>query len=114
MRIGIIGAGNVGGTLGKGWMKKGHSVKFGLRETSVSKLDELRKEVGADAEAASVRDAASFGDVVVLATPWGTTEKAIRSAGNLSGKTLLDCTNPLAPDLSGRSPGRRQDNYITG
>ena len=100
MRIGIIGAGNIGGTLGKGWMKKGHSVKFGLRDASASKLDELRKEVGAEAEAASVREAASFGDVVVLATPWGTTEMAIRSAGNLSGKTLLDYTNPIAPDLS--------------
>ena len=61
--------------------------------------------MGVEAEAASVLEAASFGDVVVLATPWGTTEKAIRSAGNLSGKTLLDCTNPLAPDFSGLELG---------
>lgn len=46
-------------------------------------------------------EAAAFGEVVVLATPWGGTEDAVRHAGNLSGKVLLDCTNPLRPDMSG-------------
>lgn len=59
------------------------------------------KSISGQVRAASVREAATFGEAIVLATPWPATENAIRSAGNLAGKTVLDCTNPLAPDLSG-------------
>jgi 8-hydroxy-5-deazaflavin:NADPH oxidoreductase len=101
MKIGIIGAGNVGGALGKGWARKSHSVMFGVRDVSDPKLIALLKEAGPNARSASVPEAAAFGEVVVFATPWPATQDAIRNAGNLSGKTVLDCTNPLKPDLSG-------------
>lgn len=50
---------------------------------------------------ATVAEVAAFGEVVVLTTPWPTTQAAIQDAGNLGGKIVIDCTNPLKPDLSG-------------
>ena len=100
MNIGIIGAGSVGGALGTGWAQKGHSVLFGVRDASSLSLHKLLERAGASARAGSVEDAGAC-DVVVLATPWDATASAIRRAGALTGKVLLDCTNPLLPDLSG-------------
>lgn len=101
MNIGIIGAGNVGSALGAGWAKAGHQIKFGVRDASKPDVVALLKSVGADATAGTVVDAAAFGEVVVLTTPWNATAAAIQSAGNLANKIVVDCTNPLKPDLSG-------------
>ena len=100
MKIGIIGAGSVGGTLGTAWARKGHSVLFGVRDSSAPEWKELLNRAGASAKAGTVADAGAC-DVVVLATPWEANQPAIQSAGDLTGKVLLDCTNPLLPDLSG-------------
>jgi predicted dinucleotide-binding enzyme len=105
MNIGIIGAGNVGGALGAGWAKAGHQIKYGVRDTAKPEVVALLKSIGARASAASVADAAAFGEVVVFTTPWPATQQAIASAGNLAGKVLVDCTNPLKPDLSGLTIG---------
>ncbi|MGH9734191.1 MAG: NADPH-dependent F420 reductase [Candidatus Acidiferrales bacterium] len=105
MKIGIIGAGNVGGALGTLWASKGHEVVFGVRDTNDPKLQQLLKSAQGKARAASVKDAAAFGEIVVFATPWPATQDAINSAGNLTGKTVIDCTNPLLPDLSGLALG---------
>jgi predicted dinucleotide-binding enzyme len=93
MRIGILGCGNVGGTLGARWREHGHEVLFGLRTPIDPKAQKLAKESGA--KIGTVADASAFGDVVVLTVPWTAAEHAIKSAGNLSGKVLLDCTNPV-------------------
>jgi predicted dinucleotide-binding enzyme len=103
MRIGIIGAGSVGGALGRGWARAGHEVTFGVRDASEPKVKKLVEETGA--KAASVADAASGAEVVVLATPWGATQDAVKSAGDLAGRVVFDCTNPLAPNLSGLTHG---------
>jgi predicted dinucleotide-binding enzyme len=100
MKIGIIGAGNVGGTLGKAWAKKGNSIFYGVQRPQDNKVQELLKATGPSAQAGSSAEAAAFGQVVVLATPWQTTQAAIRSAGDLAGKIVIDCTNPLKPDFS--------------
>src|SRR5262245_18050036 len=105
MRIGVIGAGNVGGTLGRGWAQRGHEVCFGVRDVADPKIATLIAESDASARAGTLADAAGFGTVVALATPWDAAEDALRAAGDLGGKTLLDCTNPLKPDLSGLSVG---------
>jgi predicted dinucleotide-binding enzyme len=52
-----------------------------------------------------VAAAAAHGAVVAFATPWSATEDAVRQAGDLSGKPILDCTNPLTDDLSGLTIG---------
>lgn len=100
MRIGIIGAGSVGGALGRGWAKRGHEVVFGVRDPGKPEMAKLLHQAEG-ARAASVAEAAAFGEVVVLATPWGGTRDAVQQAGDLAGKVLLDCTNPLTSDLSG-------------
>ncbi len=105
MKIGIIGSGNVGSALGKRWAAAGHDIKFGVRNTAKPELVALLQNIGARASAGSVAEAASFGEVIVLTTPWNGTQTAIESAGHLAGKIVVDCTNPLKADLSGLSVG---------
>jgi predicted dinucleotide-binding enzyme len=105
MKIGIIGSGNVGSALGQRWAAAGHEIKYGVRNTAKLELVALLKKIGARASAGSVAEAAAFGDVIVLTTPWNGTQAAVESAGKLAGKVVVDCTNPLKADLSGLSLG---------
>jgi predicted dinucleotide-binding enzyme len=105
MKIAIIGAGNVGGTLGQGWARKGHQVFYGVRRPQDDATQELLRATGPAARAGAPAEAAAFGAVVVFATPWPATEAAVKSAGDLTGKVVIDCTNPLKPDLSGLEIG---------
>jgi hypothetical protein len=105
MNIGILGAGNVGGALGGAWAHKGHDVCFGVRSPKEAKTQELLKSMGQRSRAGTVSEAAAASDLIVLATPWPATEEAIHAAGNLSGKVVIDCTNPLKPDFTGLSIG---------
>lgn len=102
MNIGILGSGNVGGTLGSRWAKLGHRVFFGSREPA--KLPGLVERAGATAAAVSIEEAVQSAEVVVVALPWGVT-KAVLESLDLAGKVVLDCTNPLKPDLSGLEVG---------
>jgi NADPH-dependent F420 reductase len=101
MRIAIIGAGNVGNALGGGWASAGHEIVFGVRDPNDAKVQGVVRSVGGRARAETVRDAVAQGDIVTLATPWAATKDALTAAGSLSGKILVDATNPLTPDLSG-------------
>lgn len=101
LTVAVIGTGNVGGTLGRRFAQAGHEVLFGARNPSDAGLAELVRNAGPHARALGVKDAAQRAAVVVLATPWDAARNALASAGDLSGKALLDCTNPLAADLSG-------------
>jgi hypothetical protein len=91
--------------LGVGWAGAGHNVKFGVRDTRKPEVQALLKKIGQNATAGSVAEAAAFGEVVVLTTPWEATQAVIRSAGNLASKIVIDCTNPLKADLSGLTIG---------
>ena len=95
MKIGIIGSGDVAKTLGGGFMKHGHEVTMGTRDTS--KLAEWAKQ-NPKARVGSFADAAKFGAVVVLAVKGTVASEALRGAGaaNLSGKLVVDATNPIA------------------
>jgi hypothetical protein len=101
MRIGIIGAGMVGGTLGTRWAKAGHEVVWGVRDPTATKVAALCTAAGRGARAATVAEAAAVAEVVVLATPWRAVPEALASCGDLAGRVLLDTINPLTPDLSG-------------
>jgi len=96
MKLAIIGAGNVGGALGKAWAEKaGHDVFFGVRQPASEKTQALLAGIRGKVQAGSPQQAAAFADVIVLTTPWPETEGAIRAMGDLKGKIVLDCTNPL-------------------
>ena len=105
MKIAVIGSGNVGGTLGKGWARKGHDVAFGVRNTSDAKVKQLLAVSGGKVRAAPVKDAATGAEVIALTVPWDAAQDAVKNAGNLRDKIVLDCTNPLKPDLSGLTHG---------
>ena len=96
MKIAIIGAGNVGGTLGTAWAQKaGHEIFFGVRDPKSEKTQALLSKIGGKARAGTPAEAAAFGDFIVLTTPWPQAEAAIRSLGDVSGRIILDATNPL-------------------
>jgi len=100
MNIAIVGAGNVGGTLGRRWAAAGHAVIFGVRDPRDAKYATLVSQTGGKAPLGSVAEAAASADAVLLATPWNTSQAAIAACGDLAGKILIDATNPLTPDLA--------------
>src|SRR5437667_2968426 len=95
MKIAVIGAGSVGGTLGRRFVEAGNAVCFGVPSPSDQKYQDLVKSIGAGASVATVRESVVDAEMVVLATPWDATRAAIDEAGELSGRTIVDCTNPL-------------------
>lgn len=103
MKIGIIGSGNVGSALGRIWGREGHEIMFSSRNPE--NLKGLAELVGKNACYGLPIEAAKFGDVVALAVPWVQAESAIRSAGPLKDKILIDCTNPLKPGSEGMAVG---------
>lgn len=103
--IAILGAGNVGGALARVWSAAGHSVTFGLPEPQSEKSRAALSKLGGTARAASNKGAASSAQIVALCVPWPAAQDAIRQCGNLSGKIVIDCTNPLRADLQGLSIG---------
>ena len=105
MKIAVIGAGNVGATLGRRWAKAGHEIVFGVRDPHHEKMQHLIKSIGRNAAVDSIDKAVVVAEVVVLATPWEAAQEVIRTAGNLVEKIVIDCTNPLKEDLSGLSVG---------
>jgi predicted dinucleotide-binding enzyme len=103
MNIGIIGSGIVGQTLANGFIKHGYKVMIGTNNRS--KREELESKTGGNARAGSFEEVAKFGEILVLAVKGTAAETAVKSAGisNLSGKTVLDATNPIAdaPPVNG-------------
>ncbi|HVJ44539.1 MAG TPA: NAD(P)-binding domain-containing protein [Dongiaceae bacterium] len=97
MRIGVTGAGWLGGTVGARWVKAGHEVLFSTRHPE--RLKNLPMELGANASIGTVADAAAFGPVVLIATPY----EAVEGIGHdhrqaLHGKIVLDATNSWPSD----------------
>lgn len=96
MKIGILGTGDVGKTLGKGFVGLGHEVKMGSRGGKNEKALAWARETGAKAPVGTFV-AAAFGDIVTLATLGVANESALKLAGpeRLRGKLVIDATNPL-------------------
>jgi 8-hydroxy-5-deazaflavin:NADPH oxidoreductase len=105
MTIGIIGSGNVGGTLGTRWAKAGHEIIFGTRDAQASDIKQLLAQAGGKARAASLQETVRSADVLLVALHWGAAQSVLQGLGDLSGKVLIDAMNPLLPDLSGLDTG---------
>ncbi|MGH6979771.1 MAG: NADPH-dependent F420 reductase, partial [Stellaceae bacterium] len=92
MKIGVIGSGKIGGTVGKLWVKAGHPVLFSSRHPG--ELAGMVKELGPLARAGTVAEALAFGDVVLLAIPYGAYPAFGRdNSAALKGKIVLDAGN---------------------
>jgi 8-hydroxy-5-deazaflavin:NADPH oxidoreductase len=92
--VGILGSGLVAQTLGSGLLKYGYDVMLGTRDTT--KLLDWKEKSGG--KVGSFSDTASFGEIIILAVKGSQANSALNLAGvwNLSGKTIIDATNPIA------------------
>jgi 8-hydroxy-5-deazaflavin:NADPH oxidoreductase len=94
LKIGIIGSGNIGSTLGTFWAKAGHQVLFSSRNPE--NLKPLVEKVGPQARAGSVKDAIAFGDVILIAVPYGSMAQISKDyAKDLAGKIVIDTGNAV-------------------
>jgi len=95
MKIGIIGAGHIGGTIGELWAKAGHPVFFSSRHPE--ELKDLVARLGPLAQAGTVDEAIGFGEVVFIAVPYGALPQIGKEYGkSLAGKIVLDANNAVA------------------
>ena len=95
VKIGVIGSGRVGGTIGGLWVKAGYDVMFSARD--IGEVKELVAGLGPNAHAATPREAAAFGDVVLISVPYAALPQIGRdNAAELKGKVVLDTCNPIA------------------
>ena len=101
MNIAVLGTGNIGGTLGKKWAAAGHTVTYGVRNPADPKYQAVLAQTGGNAALATLAEAATVGDVIVLAIPGGAVDAfASAHAKILNGKVILDATNNVGqPDL---------------
>lgn len=98
MKIGILGSGNIGGTLGKLWAKAGHDIVFGTRNPNSDKIEALLREAGNPASAGTVVEAIAFGDVILIAVPSAVVSDTIKQSNDWSGKVVIDATNRFGSD----------------
>jgi 8-hydroxy-5-deazaflavin:NADPH oxidoreductase len=118
MRIGIVGAGRIGGNCATQFAKGGHEVKLSFARDR-GRLESLASEIGDQAGVGTPAEAAEFGEVVVFAVPWGLVDRALSEAGSLDGKIVIDTTNQFGSEKlppegqtaaqwnAGRMPGAR-------
>ena len=92
--IAIIGTGEVANAVGPLFAAQGHEIVYGSRNPDRDDVRELVAKTGAGASATTQADAVAGADIVVIAVPWDVVETVVRSLGNLSGKIVLDPTNP--------------------
>lgn len=93
--IAVIGTGEVGGALGPEFAAQGHTIVYGSRDPQRGKVKELVEKTGDLASATTPAEAAAKADIVVLAVPGLMVEEITKSLGDLSGKIIIDPTNPL-------------------
>lgn len=116
MNIGIVGAGNIGGSLGRAWAAAGHSVRLGARDPAKPETLALTTGLAGRLTLGTPAEAAAHGEVVVLAVPGGAAAEVIATvSGALDGKIVIDATNnvrgpgPLSavPEVARAAPGAR-------
>jgi len=94
LKIGIVGSGNVGGALGRVWAKAGHQVMFSSRNIEHDR--ELAAKTGPNARAGTPREAAAFGEVVMVSVPYRSLPAVGKDlAGLIGGKVVIDTCNPF-------------------
>src|SRR4249919_114171 len=99
MNVGVIGSGTAGRALATAFLSEGHSVMLGTRDPLKEEVQKWMKE-NAGGKAGTFEDTAAFGELLVLVTRGDVASKALEmaGAGNLSGKVIIDATNPIAKE----------------
>lgn len=120
MKIGVIGSGHIGGTIGGLWTKAGHSVFFSSRHPE--ELRDLIASLGSLAQAGTVDQAIGFGDVIFIAVPYGALPQIGKDYGkSLAGKIVLDAGNAvpardgaIAEEVEREGVGMTSQKYLQG
>ncbi len=92
--IAIIGTGNVGSALGQRFTEIGHTVIYGSRSPMREEVQSLVLLSGPNASAATPQEAAQQANIIVLAVPWDVVEEVVQGLDDLSGRLIIDPTNP--------------------
>lgn len=120
LKIGIVGSGRVGGTLGGAWVKAGHDVMFSSLDIEHDR--KLAASLGPNARAGTTREAAAFGSVLLISVPY----KALPGIGKdlaelIKGKILIDTSNPnvardgdMAVAAREKGAGLASSEYLPG
>jgi 8-hydroxy-5-deazaflavin:NADPH oxidoreductase len=120
-RIGVIGSGHIGGTIGTLWVKSGHPALFSSRHPE--ELKDLVAGLGELAKAGTVDEAITFGDVLFIAVPYGALPQIGQDYGaKLNGKVVLDACNavaardgaPIADEVEKEGIGVVSQKYLSG
>ena len=96
MNVGVLGCGRMGRALGARAARAGHAVWFGSRDPA--RAEDAAREAGPEAAGGSYAEAVRHVSIVLLATRWQQTFRALDAAGSLAGRTVIDATNPSTPD----------------
>jgi len=97
MNIAIIGPGNMGLGLARLFAAKGQTVALAHKDVEVA--ERLAAEIGRNVQGKTIADAASDASIVILATPYDSAVAVLKEAGDMSGKILVDISNPITPDF---------------
>lgn len=112
-RLGILGAGQIGRPIGRHWIRAGHAVAFGSR--TPDKLTPFIESLGERARAASLPQAASDSDIVLLSVPYAAVDAVLDDVGaSLTGKIVIDATNPFGISSDGRIVSTLDDGVTAG
>ena len=101
MKLAVVGTGGVGAALGMRWGAAGHAVTYGSRAPQSEKVQQLVAKSATKAAAMSPHEAIVGADAILFAVPWPAARETLVQLGDLTGRTLIDCTNPLLSDMSG-------------
>jgi predicted dinucleotide-binding enzyme len=120
MKIGILGSGTVAQTLGSAWAAKSHEVFMGARNPESDAVTAWQKAAGSEAYVGSLKEAAEFGEVVLVAiNPWIEIEHVIKPlARELQRKTVIDVSNNIEFDsvpklaFTDKSMGERVQSWL--
>jgi len=104
MKIGIIGAGNMGAALGSIWANAGHHVIFSYSRDE-EKLRQLAASAGETAKAGTPQEAVTQSDIILLAVWLPSLEDVMHTVGSLDGKIVITCVSGLQPDFTGQTIG---------
>ncbi len=120
IKIGIIGSGQQGGSIGLNWARAGHEVLFSSRNPA--SLQDLVSKAGANARAGLPQEAAGFGEVILIAVPYGALPQVGKDyAPLMKGKVVIDCGNAredrdgaIARDVEARGTGATSSELLPG